>query len=82
MEAAGFPFSRRSDSALAILSGYDGKLKQIFSKPEMQMGAKSKKMVVGSVFELIQRDPSLNDWDFIEAQASELMMKQSTGKEE
>lgn len=79
MESFGFPFARRADGAYAILSGYDGKLKQIFSQPEMLVGARSKKCVVGTVFELIQRDASLNDWDFIKSQASELMMKQSVG---
>lgn len=77
MESVGFPFARRANSALAILSGYGGRLQQIFSQPEMLYGIKSKRMVVGTVFELIQRDPSLNAWDFIKAQASELMMKQS-----
>ncbi len=62
-----------------VLSGYNGKLLQVFTKPVMLMGAKSKKPVAGTVFELIYRDPSLNDWDFIKEQASELMMKQSTG---
>lgn len=80
METDGFPFSRKSDGSYAILSGYDGKLQQIFSQPEMLYGAQSKKMVVGTVFELIQRDRSLNAWDFIKAQASELMTKQSVGK--
>lgn len=80
MESAGFPFARRPDGGHAVLSGYDGKLKQIFSQPEMLYGKKSRRMVAGTVFELIQRDPSLNDWDFITAQASELMMKQSVGR--
>lgn len=80
MEGFGFPFCRKADGSYAVLSGYDGKLQQIFSQPEILYGAQSKKMVVGTVFELIQRHPSLNNWDFIKVQASELMMKQSTGR--
>lgn len=77
MESDGHMFARKSDGSLAILSGYDGKLKQIFSKPEMLIGAKSKKLISGTVFELIYRHQSLNGWDFIKSQASDLMMKQS-----
>jgi hypothetical protein len=53
--------------------GCEGKLVQIFTKAEMLPGAKSKKLVPGTVFELVYRDPSLSDDAFIEDQANSLM---------
>lgn len=69
MESAGIAFGE-------VLSGHNGALKQVFSKPEMLWGVKSKKLVPGTVMELIERSPTLTPWDFIESQASSLM-KQS-----
>ena len=79
MEKDGFHFAMREGVWVYkglmqpdILSGYGGKLKQIFTKPVMMQGA-SGNIVAGTVFELIYRHESLAPWTFLEEQANTLM---------
>lgn len=70
MERDGFPFQE-------ILAGCEGKLLQVFSKPEMFSVRGQKAPVAGTVMELTSRHPKLSRTAFMESQASALMMKQS-----
>lgn len=80
MEKRGVEFVKNEDTRdYQIYSGYDGKLQQIFTMPEFYRGMVRGKKIAGPVFELIQRDTNLPDWDFLPPQASGLM-KDSVGK--